>query len=92
MVKPATPPLNIAGEWLLDWGGAQRWLVSDEQPAVIRERVAAADGHATLFRSDAQADVVFTPLPAAMLNLHQRLKHSFDPQRIFNPDRMYAGL
>jgi glycolate oxidase FAD binding subunit len=26
VVKPATPPLNIEGTWLLDWGGAQRWL------------------------------------------------------------------
>jgi glycolate oxidase FAD binding subunit len=92
MVKPATSPLNIAGEWLLDWGGAQRWLVSDEPQAFIREQVAAAGGHGTLFRIGAQADEVFSSLPTAMLNLHQRLKNSFDPQRIFNPDRMYAGL
>ena len=92
VVKPATPPLNIAGEWLLDWGGAQRWLVSDEPQALVRERVVAAGGHSTLFRSDARAGVVFSPLPTAMLNLHQRLKNSFDPRRIFNPDRLYAGL
>lgn len=92
MVKPATPPLNIAGEWLLDWGGAQRWLLSDEPQALIRERVVAAGGHVTLFRAGAQAGEVFTPLSASMLNLHQRLKSSFDPQRIFNPGRIYAGL
>lgn len=92
MVKPATPPLAIAGDWLLDWGGAQRWLVSDEPLASIRQRVAAADGHVTLFRTGTQPGEVFTTLPAPLLNIHQRLKNSFDPQRIFNPDRMYAGL
>jgi glycolate oxidase FAD binding subunit len=92
MLKPATPPLDIAGEWLLDWGGAQRWLTSDAPQALIRERVAAAGGHVTLFRAGARADAVFGSLPTAMLNLHQRLKNSFDPRRIFNPDRMYPGL
>lgn len=92
MVKPATPPLAIAGEWLLDWGGAQRWLLSDEPLAAIRERVAVAGGHVSLFRNGTRHDEVFSPLPAPLFNIHQRLKHSFDPQQIFNPDRMYAGL
>ncbi len=92
MVKPATPPLPIAGEWLLDWGGAQRWLVSDEPLKTIRERVAAVGGHVTLFRAGKQPGEVFSPLPASMFNIHQRLKNSFDPQRIFNPDRLYPGL
>ena len=34
MVKPATPPLNIEGTWLLDWGGAQRWLYSNEDVVI----------------------------------------------------------
>lgn len=92
MVKPATPPLNIPGEWLLDWGGAQRWLMSGEPFALIRERVAAAGGSVSLFRNGTRHDEVFSPLPAPLFNIHQRLKYSFDPQRIFNPDRMYAGL
>ncbi len=49
-VKPATPPLNIEGTWLLDWGGAQRWLFSDEDVDVIRRRVTLAGGHVTAFR------------------------------------------
>ena len=92
MVKPATPPLSIPGDWLLDWGGAQRWLVSNEPLAAIRERVAAAGGQVSPFRSSNQHGEVFPPLSAPLLNIHQRLKHSFDPQRIFNPDRLYAGL
>jgi len=93
MVKPATPPINVAGDWLLDWGGAQRWLMSDEPIAVIRGRVAAADGHVSLFRSaTAEREEVFAPLAAPLFKIHQRLKNSFDPHGIFNPGRMYPGL
>lgn len=92
LVKPATPPLDIKGAWLLDWGSAQRWLVSDEPLALIRERVSAAGGHVSQFRNTAQNDEMFEPLTAGLFSIHQRLKNSFDPQRIFNPGRMYPGL
>ncbi len=93
MVKPATPPINIAGDWLLDWGGAQRWLMSDEPISVIRGQVAAADGHVSLFRSaTTERAEVFTPLAAPLFKIHQRLKNSFDPHGIFNLGRMYPGI
>jgi len=92
MVKPGTAPLPISGSWLLDWGGAQRWLVSDEPVASIRERVAAVGGHVTCFRSHDSHNEVFEPLGAALLTIHQRLKNSFDPHGIFNRGRMYPGL
>ncbi|MEO8342733.1 MAG: glycolate oxidase subunit GlcE [Gallionella sp.] len=92
MVKPATPPLHIAGSWLLDWGGAQRWLYSSEDIAAIRHRVELAGGHVTVFRGGNQDDPIFQPLPAALLTIHQRLKASFDPQNIFNRGRMYAEI
>ena len=92
MVKPATPPLNIEGAWLLDWGGAQRWLYSDEDIASIRRRVELAGGHVTVFRGGNQTDEKFQPLPAPLLAIHQRLKASFDPNNIFNRGRLYANL
>lgn len=91
-VKPATPPLNIEGTWLLDWGGAQRWLYSNEDPASLRHRIEGVGGHVTAFRGGKQADEIFQPLPASLLTIHQRLKASFDPKNIFNPGRMYANL
>ncbi len=92
VVKPATPPLNIEGTWLLDWGGAQRWLYSNEYPASLRHRVEGVGGHITVFRGGKQADEIFQPLPASLLAIHQRLKSSFDPKNIFNRGRLYAGL
>jgi glycolate oxidase FAD binding subunit len=92
MVKPATPPLHIEGAWLLDWGGAQRWLYSDEDLASIRHRVATSGGHVTLFRGGIQNEEMFQPISAPLMVIHQRLKASFDPQNIFNRGRLYANL
>lgn len=98
MVKPATPPLSLEGVWLLDWGGAQRWLYSDEGTAAIRHRVELAGGHVTVFRGEdrpndtSQQPEIFQPLPGPMLAIHQRLKASFDPKNIFNRGRMYSNL
>ncbi|MDD4978577.1 MAG: glycolate oxidase subunit GlcE [Gallionella sp.] len=90
MVKPATPHLPIKGSWLLDWGGAQRWLYSEEDLATIRHQVALAGGHVSVFRGPATAR--FQPLPTAALNLHRRIKAGFDPHNLFNRGALYAQL
>lgn len=89
--------LILRGEQLIEWGGAQRWLkLADgdvagvERAASIRRTVAAAGGHATLFRGGDKAVGVFHPLAPAVAKIHERLKQSFDPAGIFNPGRMYA--
>lgn len=92
MVKPSTPVLLIDGEWLLDWGGAQRWLYSDADASSIRKIVQQHGGHATLFRNGDRNRDVFQPLTKPMQLLQQRIKTSFDPDSIFNPGRMYAEI
>jgi glycolate oxidase FAD binding subunit len=91
-LPPATPPLALDGETLYEWHGAQRWLVSDEPANRIRSVVELQGGHATQFRHADPAVPVFHPLPDAMMQLHQRLKQSFDPHGVFNPGRMYPNL
>ena len=91
-VAPASAALAIDGEWLIDWGGAQRWLRSDLPASTIRTAAASIGGHATLYRGGDRNAEVFQPLPAALLALHQRIKHTFDPAGILNPGRMYADL
>ncbi len=88
----ATPPLDLPGPLLIEWGGCQRWLRGDLDPAVVRAAVSRVGGHATLFRGGDRLGDVFHPLPMHLLALHQRLKAGFDPQGILNPGRMYEGL
>ena len=87
----AAAPLDIPGEQLIEWGGAQRWLLSGEEPQAIRQAATSAGGHATCFRN-AQGTEIFTPLSKPMLALQQRLKKSFDPKGILNPGRIYTEL
>jgi glycolate oxidase FAD binding subunit len=88
----ATPPLAVDGEWLIDWGGGQRWLSTGESAETVRRMTASVGGHATLFRNGDATTDVFHPLPSPLLQLHRRLKQSFDPDGILNPGRMYRGL
>ncbi|MBI1422870.1 MAG: glycolate oxidase subunit GlcE [Gammaproteobacteria bacterium] len=84
----ASAPLAIDGKQFTDWGGAQRWLVSDADPADVRQRLSELGGHATLFRNGGEQPV-FQPLTGKLHELHINLKLAFDPHCLFNPGRMY---
>lgn len=86
-VPPAAPLAPLSGEWLIDWGGTQRWLKSNARPTEVWEAAAASSGHATLFRGGDRAGEVFQPLPAALARLHANLKRAFDPAGVLNPGR-----
>ena len=83
---------GLAGSQLIEWGGAQRWVRTEQDAASVRARAAALGGHATLFRGADKSVGAFHPLPPALRTIHQRLKHSFDPDGILNPGRLYDGL
>jgi glycolate oxidase FAD binding subunit len=85
-------PLALPGETLLEWGGAQRWLVSVAPAALIRDAAAQAGGHATLFRARNKTAGAFAPLQSPLDRIHRTLKKSFDPSGLFNPGRLYPGL
>lgn len=89
-VPPATLPLDLAGKWLLEWGGAQRWLRSDADAATVRRSALQAGGHAILFRGGSRDGEHFQPLPQTLQDIHRRLKRAFDPKGILNPGRLYA--
>ena len=79
-----------------DWGGSLVWLATDELPdGAVHAAAARAKGHATLVRASddtrARCDV-FQPQGRALIDLTMRVKTSFDPDRILNPGRMYAGV
>jgi glycolate oxidase FAD binding subunit len=49
-------------------------------------------GHATLVRAADKSPGAFTALTQPLMQVHRRLKQSFDPGGIFNPGRLYAEL
>lgn len=86
-------------ELFYDWGGGLIWLAvpaaGDGGAGTVRRAVAPTGGHATLVRaSDAlrAAVPVFEPQAAPLAALTARVKSAFDPKRILNPGRMYAGV
>ncbi len=85
-----TPDLFLVGETMLEWGGALRWLKTELSQDKIREVNDSINGHISLFRTSNKRDKAFQPLlPKHLLQLHRKLKHTFDPHGIFNIGRMY---
>jgi glycolate oxidase FAD binding subunit len=86
---------DSGGEVIYDWGGGLIWVAlppkPDAQAALVRQRVDAVGGHATLLRAseEVRRNVdVFHPQPAGLAALGERVRHSFDPKHILNRGRM----
>ena len=91
-VADYAPALNIKGDWLYEWAGAQRWLKTDRPAADVFAAAAKAGGHATRYSGvNVQSDS-FQPLQGAMLRLQARVRDSFDADRLFNRGRFHPEL
>jgi len=87
-LPPATAPLDLPGKWLIDWGGAQRWLVSEAPETTIRSVAAKAGGHATLFRNGPPfARAALMRLDPVTRELQARIQQAFDPRGLFGDAR-----
>lgn len=97
-VPSTTAPLALpedqaaTANTLIEWGGAQRWWRTHASPSQVRQIAEQAGGHASVFRATADRKDIFAPLSEPVGRIHQALKKSFDPHRLFNPGRMYPDL
>jgi glycolate oxidase FAD binding subunit len=91
-LPPTAPPLALSGEQLVEWGGAQRWVVTTTPAAAVREAAERLRGHAVLWQAQDKSAGVFTPLAPPLARIQQALKDAFDPDRVFNAGRMYPDL
>jgi glycolate oxidase FAD binding subunit len=89
---------ETGGDVIYDWGGGLIWAAlppkSDAQAALVRQRVDAVGGHATLIRASDQVRRnidVFHPLAGGVAALGEHVRHSFDPKHILNRGRMARG-
>ena len=96
-VKPTAGHFYQSGVWLIDWAGALRWLnpercVEDLGRVEFERAAELADGQTMMFRGgDRNEDVFHSQSRTAQL-IHERLKSAFDPDRLFNPGRLYSWL
>ncbi len=86
--RPAQQPFRIPGNWLLDWGGALRWLKCDVPEEEVRKLVSARGGRARLFGRE---ESLLSDSPQ-VIEMSRRIKHAFDPHGICNPGRMHRGI
>ena len=89
---------DTGGDVIYDWGGGLIWAAlpprPDAQAALVRQRVDAAGGHASLIRAPeaVRRNVdVFHPQPGGLAALSERVRNSFDPKAILNRGRMLRG-
>ena len=83
-VAPTTP---LTGESLIDWGGALRWLKTDEPAEKIFALAESVAGHACRFR--AVEGCLFQSLSSGVARLQSNIKHAFDPHELFNRGHLY---
>ncbi len=68
------------------------WMMSDNVRSPGIGRLLSGRGEMSTFRlGDRRADV-FHPLEAWNKSIHLRLKAAFDPDRLFNPGRLFSWL
>ncbi|MFK7860728.1 MAG: glycolate oxidase subunit GlcE [Granulosicoccus sp.] len=91
-VADYTPALGLPGEWLHEWAGGQRWLLTAASAEEVFRVTGAAHGHATRYSVGERQTPAFQPLNGAMQTLQARLRDSFDPLRIFNRGRFHPEL
>ncbi len=90
-VKPTAAPIST-GDWLIDWGGAQRWLKADGSFSDMMALAETAGGQVSLFRGGDRDLEVFHSPSDVLKRIQKNIKASFDPEAILNPRRLYSWM
>jgi glycolate oxidase FAD binding subunit len=89
---------ETGGDVIYDWGGGLIWAAvppsADARAALLRQRVGATGGHATLIRAAEPVRRmvdVFHPQDGGLAALGERVRQAFDPNHILNRGRLARG-
>lgn len=80
-LPPATPHLDIPGDWLIDWGGALRWLKTEVPRNQWQQLVTQAGG--SLLPWPARREDWLTTGERSIDRLQSRIREAFDPSGVF---------
>ncbi len=88
---------NIKFKYFLDWGGNIAWCLLQNHEDLEQMRIFCLkhDGHLTILRANdnfRKSEEFLTNSDTQLKILSKKLKESFDPKGILNPNKMYAGI
>ena len=88
---------NVKYKYFLDWGGNVAWCSLSNQQDLDKMRIFCLkhDGHLTVLRADdnfRKSEEFLTYSNSSLRILSKKLKESFDPKGILNPNKMYSGI
>ncbi len=89
---------KLTSQYFIDWGGNLLWAevknLSKENLIVLKKFVSNSDGYTTLIKSGEGLNFYDHSFTTNKIhyNISQKIKESFDPKRILNPNKMYSGI
>ena len=75
------------GDWIIDWGGAQRWYRGDAAPEMLEAYARRVDAQLTCFRGGDRALPISVADPR-LVEIHDQLKIAFDAHGVFDSGRL----
>ncbi|MDO8279641.1 MAG: glycolate oxidase subunit GlcE [Burkholderiaceae bacterium] len=96
-VPQTAPVLDLPAAPVVEWHGAQRWVLAEARDgARVRAAAAQVGGHATLFMPGEPTAAAYLPrfdsLTPTLARIHLALKQQFDPAGVFNRGRLSAAF
>ena len=89
---------KLTSQYFIDWGGNLLWAevknLSKENLIVLKKFVSNSDGYITLIKSGEGLNFYDQSFTTNKIhyNVSQKIKESFDPKKILNPNKMYSGI
>ena len=89
---------KLTSQYFIDWGGNLLWAevknLSKENLIVLKKFISNSNGYITLIKSGEGLDFYDQSFTTNKIhyNVSQKIKESFDPKRILNPNKMYSGI
>ena len=81
-------------QWI-EWGGALRWIETDEDPKWIFAHIKRYGGNAMIYKVGKNFSQIQDRLAIPEWiekDLHIKIKKKMDPKLIFNPGKLYSFL
>jgi glycolate oxidase FAD binding subunit len=91
-VRPNSAHVVPEGDWLINWGGAERWLAGQHDHEELERIASRCGGEVTWSRGGDRHAERLPSVSKSKRALLTKLKQAFDPAGVFNPGRLYSWM